>query len=271
MTDHDPTDVPAQPAYALLISPDEEHGLVLSLDGATVTTGHDIEQLREAGRRELQVRAALAGRPVRARAVEPASPHPWNLIMCPDGTVFDAVAHSGPSRPPAAPAGPAPTPDLVDPEPAPSADERGLLPEVYRPAWNRMVDAHQAGDTPAAVMHAYHLETLLSAAYGPQDPHTVQVLSARAWLTMVQKMDLAGTVELLILTALRRQGICADQAETEQFASNAFGYWGRLLADDAPAALALAPALADLLAILGWEERRGLVLMYAEAQPTAAG
>ncbi|TDU80605.1 hypothetical protein EDD91_7489 [Streptomyces sp. KS 21] len=47
--------------------------------------------------------------------------------------------------------------------------------------------AHAAWDLPTAVMLAYRLETQLEAEFGPTDPTTVLVLSARARLTLLQR------------------------------------------------------------------------------------
>ncbi|MFD9271459.1 hypothetical protein ACFWB1_34500 [Streptomyces goshikiensis] len=71
--------VPATPLYALMIRPGEKFGLALTIDGEEIATASDVKKLREIGLTELRVLAALAGRPVRARAVEPDFPTPWNM------------------------------------------------------------------------------------------------------------------------------------------------------------------------------------------------
>lgn len=156
--------VPATPLYALMIRSDEEHGLALTLDGEEIATGSDIEALRAGGLSELRVRAALAGRPVRARAVEPTCPTPWNMIVCPDGTVVDVAEHpAAPAPVKERPAPPAPpTPAIATAPPAPAVLPALLLEvEAYREMWAAVWSAHAEGDLPTAVALAYKLETAL--------------------------------------------------------------------------------------------------------------
>ncbi|WCD91304.1 hypothetical protein KPP03845_200265 (plasmid) [Streptomyces xanthophaeus] len=58
----------------------------------------------------MRIQAALAARPIRARAVEPDAPTPWNMIVCPDGAVVDVAEHPAPPAAAAPPVRPA-TPD----------------------------------------------------------------------------------------------------------------------------------------------------------------
>ncbi|NYE44868.1 hypothetical protein [Streptomyces fulvorobeus] len=100
---YDLTNIPAHPLYALMIRPDDVAGFILTLDGQVISSGHDLKEVREEGRTELRVRAALAARPVRARAVESASPAPWNMIIFPDGSVVDVASHPTPPTEPHTP------------------------------------------------------------------------------------------------------------------------------------------------------------------------
>ncbi|MEU5069104.1 hypothetical protein AB0G95_34255 [Streptomyces virginiae] len=268
--------VPATPLYALMIRSDEEHGLALTLDGEEIATGPDIDALRAGGLAEMRVRAALAGRPVRARAVEPASPTPWNMIVCPDGTVVDVAEH------PAVPA-PAPEENRLQPAEAqaiaaappthtptaPAALPPLLESDAYRGMWASVWAAHTDGDLPTAVALAYKLETALSGWFG-EDAATITVLTARAWLTLCQRTDWHGTTELLITTALRCQATrYRPEADTIRTARNAHACWHLLRREDPQAAADLAGRLADMLAILGEDDRRRDVLARIEAVPAS--
>ncbi|WP_328966209.1 hypothetical protein [Streptomyces virginiae] len=277
-----PGSVPATPLYALMIRTDQAHGLALTLDGEQIAAGPDIEALRASGLAELRVRAALAGRPVRARAVEPASPIPWNMIVSPDGTVVDVAEH---------PAAPAPVTEDNRLEPADSrgtpeaepsappartaadASAQAALPallgsEAYREMWAAAWAAHRTGDLPAAVALAYKLETTLVEQVGDMHPATVTVLTARAWLTLCQRTELRETTELLIVTALRcRATRYRPEADTIRTARNAHACWHLLRKESPEQAAALAGRLADMLAILGEDDRRRDVLTWNGVLP----
>lgn len=276
--------VPATPLYALMIRSDEEHGLALTLDGEEIATGPDIDALRAGGLAELRVRAALAGRPVRARAVEPTSPTPWNMIVCPDGTVVDVAEHPAAPTPvhqeenrlEPAEAQAAPAAERCDP-PAPPARAPAALAalppllesDAYRGMWAAVWAAHTDGDLPTAVALAYKLETALSGWFG-EDAATITVLTARAWLTLCQRTDWHGTTELLITTALRCQAArYRPEVDTIRTARNAHACWHLLRREDPQAAADLAGRLADTLAILGEDDRRRDVLARTEAVPAS--
>ncbi|MFD9475015.1 hypothetical protein [Streptomyces goshikiensis] len=139
-----------------------------------------------------------------------------------------------------------------------------MLPDLlvavpaYREMWAAVWAA--AGDLPAAVTAAYKLETALSGWSGESDA-TITVLIARAWLTLCQRTDWQGTTELLITTALRcRAARHRPEADTVRTARNAHAAWHLLREEDPQAAADLAVPLADMLAILGEDDRRNDVL-----------
>ncbi|MFD8633740.1 hypothetical protein [Streptomyces sp. NPDC059533] len=270
--------VPAAPLYLLMIHPDEASGLALSIDGQQLAAGADIEELRKEGLAELTIRAALAGRPVRARAVEPDVPTPWLLVVSPDGTVTDVDEHptaeERQEQPKAAPreAAPVPAPART----ATTDNAAFALPDwpaqEHRDMWAAVWAAHAAGDLPTAVTLAYKLETTLGEHHGDMHPATVTVLTARAWLTLCQRTDRQGTAELLITTALRcRAARYRPEADTVRTARNAHATWHLLRKEDQEAAADLAAPLADMLAILGEDDRRKDVLAWERAAAASAG
>ncbi|MFD8954632.1 hypothetical protein ACFV0B_37900 [Streptomyces xanthophaeus] len=261
----DESTVPAQPLYSMMIRADQESGLALDIDGQTLATDPDIAVLRAKGLAELRIRAAFAGRPVRARAVEPTALTPWLMIVSPDGSVTDVAEHPTPatekSRHGAAPMRPGHA--MYSPDPPAT-----LKHEEHRAAWVALWSARAAGDGPAAVVLAHRLEAELQAAYGSLHPATVTVLTARAWLTLCQRTDRYETTELLITTALRCQAAKYPvQADTVRTARNAHACWRQLMQEDPEAATSLAGSLADMLAILGEDERRRDVLERIAAVP----
>ncbi|MCX4784625.1 hypothetical protein [Streptomyces sp. NBC_01264] len=287
--------IPATPLYSMMIRTDQDGGLALDIDGQTLAADPDIATLRAKGLAELRIRAALAGRPVRARAVEPTAPTPWLMIVSPDGTVTDVAEH--PAAPPSTvaedmrkewtgvwaahvaehpdpPAASAPPPDRPEamgtPAPAELPDLLVSVPE-YRAMWAAVWAHHAAGDLPAAVTAAYKLESALSGWFGESDAATITVLTARAWLTLCQRTDWRGTTELLITTALRcRAARHRPEYDTVRTARNAHAAWRLLREEDPEAAADLAAPLADMLAILGEDVRRRDVLDWTEAVPATS-
>ncbi|WP_392900567.1 hypothetical protein [Streptomyces sp. LN699] len=146
--------------------------------------------------------------------------------------------------------------------PAPSATP---VPDAHREAWTTLWAAHAADDLPEALAQAHQLERALEAEYGHLYPCSITVVTARAWLTLCRRSDWPGTVELLIVTALRRHSIGArSQADTVRAARNAHAVWRlEVLPVDPQAALGLADPLADMLAILGETALRRDVLTRA--------
>ncbi|MDX3538835.1 hypothetical protein PV721_31765 [Streptomyces sp. MB09-01] len=140
-----------------------------------------------------------------------------------------------------------------------------LESDAYREMWAAVWAAHAEGDLPTAVALAYKLETALAGWFG-EDAATITVLTARAWLTLCQRTDSYGTTELLITTALRCQAAgYRPEADTIRTARNAHACWHRLRSEDREAAADLAGPLADMLAILGEDDRRRDVLQDASA------
>ncbi|MEW2374249.1 hypothetical protein AB0940_33580 [Streptomyces sp. NPDC006656] len=260
----DASAVPPSPLYSLVISPTGD-GLVLTLDGQVLVSGADLGELRAAGRDKLIILAALAGRPIRARATEPDSPAPWCMIVTPDGGVHDVPSHPAPPPPPPRPAAPPsvpPTPPLVGPPAT-------LVPEVHRETWAALWAAHTAGDLPTAVRLAHRLEAELENAHGPRHPYTITALTARAWLTLCQRTDPAATAELLITTALRRHVASArPETDTRRAARNAHALWWWLRRSDPGAACDIADRLVEALAAVG---ERGLVDHVRQHSTVRAG
>ncbi|MFZ3475730.1 hypothetical protein ACODT3_40155 [Streptomyces sp. 4.24] len=213
------------------------------------------------------------------------------MIVFPDGAVTDVAEHPAPptvaeehkqewaavwaahsAEHPELLAEPAPparaTATDNPPRPALTAPPATLVPETHREQWAAVWAAHAAGDLPTAVALAYKLEASLSGQFGDLDASTITVLTARAWLTLCQRTDWHGTTELLIATALRRQGAkYRPEADTMRTARNAHAAWHILREEDPEAAAGLAAPLADMLAILGEDDRHRDVLEQTTAAP----
>ncbi|MET9323701.1 hypothetical protein ABZX75_26495 [Streptomyces sp. NPDC003038] len=217
------------------------------------------------------------------------------MIVFPDGTVTDVAEH--PAAPPATvaedmrkewtgvwaahvaehpdpPEAPAPSPDRPE---ATATSTLAALPDLlvsvpeYREMWAAVWAHHAAGNLPAAVAAAYKLESALSGWFGEADA-TITVLTARAWLTLCQRTDWHGTTELLITTALRcRAARHRPEADTVRTARNAHACWHRLREKDPEAAADRAAPLADMLAILGEDDRCRDVLAWKPATAASAG
>ncbi|MEU8779866.1 hypothetical protein [Streptomyces sp. NPDC048606] len=268
--------VPATPVYSLVIHAGGE-GLVLTVDGEEIASGGTLRELRAAGRERLTVLAAMAGRPVRARATDPEAPAPWCMIITPGGAVHDVGSHPAPVAPPPRPAVP---PRPVQP-PSPAAAPAPPVgrpatpwgpppPETYRARWTAVRDAHAAGDVAEAIVHASRMEVSLHAEFGRLHPHTVTVMTTRAWLTLARSTDLAGTVELLVATALRRREAGAEPiVETTELAHSAHVGWGVLVSEDPEEAEAVGPSVAAMLREFGWESRLSEVEGWLRARESA--
>lgn len=174
----------------------------------------------------------MAGVPLRARAVEPDFPTLEHDRL--PGRQRSRRRHPPrPARGPADPAAPRGNPNHRA-GPGVSGPPATLVPEDHRAAWTALWATHAAGDLPTAVVLAHRLEAQLEAEYGPSHPDTITVLSARAWLTLIQRADPRGTVELLLTTAIRRQAARArPELETARAARNAHAVW-RILCDQDP-------------------------------------
>ncbi|MCM2422645.1 hypothetical protein [Streptomyces sp. RKAG293] len=260
---YDPAHAPAVPCCLLVIHTGDEGHLALTLDGKRITVGSDLDELREAGRDELRIRAALAGRPLRALRIEPSPSAPFNMIIYPDGTMLDV-----PERP-ALPAEPDPLAETsAVPDPAHLPPAPACLPESYRKAWAAVWASRAAGDLTIAVARAHRLETAVTEQLGESHPAAVTVLTARAWLTLCQCTDLRETTQLLITTTLRCHAAqYLPEADVLRTARNAYACWGRLLSLEPQAAIDLAQPLADMLAILDEDERGKLPPRYRLPDP----
>ncbi|MCX4633085.1 hypothetical protein [Streptomyces sp. NBC_01443] len=155
------------------------------------------------------------------------------MIVFPDGSVPDAATHPDPPAAPPTLPRPAATP-TIEPAPASPARPPRSFPRTTGPRGRRCGPRTRLGDLPTAVVLAHRLEAQLEAEYGPSHSDTITVLSARAWLTLIQRADPRGTAELLLTTALRRQAARArPELETARAARNAHAVW-RILCDQDP-------------------------------------
>ncbi|WP_436766837.1 hypothetical protein [Streptomyces sp. URMC 123] len=97
-------------------------------------------------------------------------------------------------------------------------------------------------------MAADALEKALEAQYGPLHPHTVNVLTLRAWLTLCQRTNWFDTVQLLARTALRRHEAGAEPVEdTARAVRNAHAAWRTLANEDPEGAMELCETITSAL------------------------
>ncbi|MFD4020662.1 hypothetical protein [Streptomyces sindenensis] len=261
MTIKNPDDVPATPVYTITVSADG----IASINGEQVTEeGLDPNAARVAALSEIVVKAALHGRPVRVLAKE-SDGSAWPLIVDVNGTVTE-LDHPHPTPAPTAvpkPPEQLPTPrnapaggttDHGRPTARPAAEWGEPLPEAHRPSWTALVAQAEAGDAVEAIITADRLETELGEQYGPDHPHTLNVLSVRAWLTLRHTTEWAETTELLIETGERLLlGGSPYVGDTARTIRNAHAAWSALRTEDPETALELADrvlALLDALATL---------------------
>jgi hypothetical protein len=301
----DPDQVPATPIYTVTVSSTGD----ATLDGEPVRADLGQEP-RVAALAEVRVKAALCGRAVRVNAKEPDGtvwpllvdvdgtvttldrPHP---TPAPPRAPAPAQA---PRTPRSAP--PAERPDIpaavADPphgeftatyEPlpwTPSAQTPAAGPAdqmqawtdplppglTYRLQWAQLVRQEQAGALAEAAITAERIETALAEEHGARHSHTVNVLTARAWLTLRAGAELVETAELLVETAERRREAGAQpEADTIRVIRNAHVLWRRLTAEDAETARELAERL---LVLLDGDERRARdIVRWVESGGAALG
>ncbi|WP_331720126.1 hypothetical protein OG762_51760 (plasmid) [Streptomyces sp. NBC_01136] len=281
----DPDTVPATPVYTITVNANG----AAAVNGQEVTgSGLDPEEARVLALGEVRVKAALHGRPVRVLAKD-ADGTAWPLIVATDGSVTTLDRpHPVPPPPEPEPVPPPPPtgwqphqgydeftvairrdqapPWMVHGQPrtdgqmpaaAPAPDEwAALLPAEYRPLWGQLTAHVSAATYPEAIITADHLERALGQQYGPLHPHTVNVLTVRAWLTLVSAaytQEWAETAELLVETAQRRQEAKAPEDETHRTIRNAHGAWLLLTRQDPESARELAEPLLTLLVSLPME------------------
>ncbi|MEW2310652.1 hypothetical protein AB0918_18760 [Streptomyces sp. NPDC006864] len=224
----DPESVPAAPVYTITLGPQGA-----AIDGTPVpgTTGEDPAAARQAALREVYVKAAFHGRPVRVTAKETAAT--WSMIVTPGGDVLTLS-----------------TPHPY-PEPRPAPDWSGDLPAAYGPALAAVRAAEAADRIPEAAALAETLAKQAEADHGPLHPHTVSILTLRAWLTL--RADGAWAAEALIETAQRRIAAHAPPDETARLTHNAHATWRMIAREDPDYARDLT---ARLLGILTGDDRR---------------
>ncbi|MBK6019313.1 hypothetical protein [Streptomyces sp. MBT53] len=285
MTSIDPDTVPATPVYTITLNANG----AAAVNGQEVTgPGLDPDEARLLALGEVRVKAALHGRPVRVLAKD-ADGTAWPLIVATDGTVTTLNRpHPAPPSQPAPPppsSGRHPYPDADEltvamrremppalmghgqqttagQPPAPRAaatnawghpvpeEWNSPLPEEYRAPWEQLAAHQRAGAFAEAIVTAYQLETDLTKQFGPLHPHTVNVLTVRAWLTLTSTArthEWAETTELLVETAQRQRDAMAPQEESARVLRNAHGAWRLLRDQDPESAREIAEPLVNLL------------------------
>ncbi|MFF0561487.1 hypothetical protein [Streptomyces sp. NPDC004266] len=264
-----PDQVPAEPIYTVTLTATGAYIDGEPVPGATA----DPEESRRAALGEIYVKAALHGRPVRFLAKE-ADGTTWPMIMDTSGNVLTLTTpHPAPPAPPA----PAPRPPAAPPSPTPPAaqtahDWTAPLPTAYQPLYDNLQTAANAGNLTEAVALAAKLEEALTADYGPLHPHTVNMLTLRASLTLHHRADWYETVELLVHTALRRREAGAQPAQdTVSAVRNAHAAWRALAKEDAEGATELAPLVAGMLEQFGEDRRTRDVLRWVEETALTPG
>ncbi|MFF4392933.1 hypothetical protein ACFY0G_40365 [Streptomyces sp. NPDC001552] len=262
----DPENVPPTPVFTITLSSSG----IATLDGEEVSSpGLTLKEARLAALAEVRIKAAFHGRPVRVIAKE--ADGAWPLIVDVDGSV-STLDHPHPPPPPAPAAAPAPRQVPPAPRQAPPAveaqqattdadgdDWASPLPAAYRARLEGLRAQDEAGALPDAIITAHRIERDLAEEYGPKHPHTINVLTLRAGLTVrstVTDEHWADTAELLIDTAERRRDAGAPPAETVRVIANAHAVWRKLRKEDPETARELASRLVDIidyLALLGAE------------------
>ncbi|MEV8628613.1 hypothetical protein [Streptomyces sp. NPDC051079] len=277
-----PDTVPAQPVYTVTLT-----ATGAFIDGDPVPgASPDPDASRRAALAELYVKAALHGRPVRFLAKE-ADGTTWPMIMGTDGRVLTLhTPHPNPAPAPGPAQEPASVPSAVVPTsppvaastPAPAAPPppagawAAPLPPEHQLLYTELLTAESAGDLTAATDLAAKLEDELTARFGPLHPHTVNLLTLRASLTLRQRTDWYETVEVLVQTALRRREAGAEpEQDTAAAVRNAHAAWRALARDDAEGAAELAALVAGMLEQFGDAKRTHDVLRWAENHASDVG
>ncbi|MFG3041861.1 hypothetical protein ACGFYZ_33670 [Streptomyces sp. NPDC048330] len=271
-----PDQVPAEPVYTVTLT---TTGAFIDGDPVPGATG-DPEQSRRAALTEIYVKAALHGRPVRFLAKE-TDGTTWPMIMDTGGNVLTlhtphptapapAVPSSHVQPPPARtmPAVPAQTAPPVPQAPDSAAEDWAAPPPAdLHPLYAALRAAEASGDLVQATALAAKLEEDLTARYGPLHPHTVNVLTLRAFLHLREGADWYETTRLLVLAADRRHEAGAQPAhDTVSAARNGHAAWRRLRREDSEGAAELAADVAGMLEKLGETTRGQDVLAWAAQQ-----
>ncbi|MFJ5262536.1 hypothetical protein ACIQAC_18925 [Streptomyces sp. NPDC088387] len=221
---------------------------------------------------EIRGEAAARGRLVRITTHEPDG-RAWPLFLDVAGSVItlDQLHTRVPAPEPApAPAVASSTPALRsapmsdDPEPTLVVSLLDLqlatethtdawaapLPAEYGFLWTELTAHINAGEYNEAIATADYIETALGRQYGWLHPHTVNVLTVRAWLSLFVASDTdewAETAARLIETTQRRQAAGAPEDETHRTIRNAHAVWMHLTLESPRTARELAELLLTLL------------------------
>ncbi|MEV4506048.1 hypothetical protein [Streptomyces klenkii] len=235
----DPAQVPARPVYTITIS--SAGDAILDGEPVQATPG---QEPRVAALAEVRVKAALHGRPVRVTAKEPNGTV-WPLIVDTDGTVTTLDTPH-----------PAPPHEQPKPPPASASGWEQPLPAHHHALFEHLIAAARAGDLIAAIVAAVTLESALEREFGPHHPHTINVLTLRAWLTLRQQPYGHETAQLLLYTAARRHEAGAlPYEDTARCARNAHAVWREAARTDPAMGAALSVGLLQVLELLGERDR----------------
>ncbi|WP_367138993.1 MULTISPECIES: hypothetical protein [Streptomyces] len=251
MTIIDPARIPATPHYTITVSSSGDG----TLDGEPVQAAPG-QELRVAALAEVRVKAALHGRPVRVTAKEPDGTV-WPLIVDTDGRVTTLEI-------------PHPVPPREQPAPAPGGTSASgwqlPLPPHYQPLFEHVTAADRAGDLVAAIVAAATLETALAQEFGPLHPHTVNILTLRAWLTLRRQPHEHETAQLLLQTATcRHEAGALPYEDTARCARNAHVVWREVARTDPGAGAALCADALRVLELLGEVGRARDVRAWCDA------
>ncbi|MFE5548580.1 hypothetical protein ACFQ71_32810 [Streptomyces sp. NPDC056534] len=262
-----PDQVPAEPTYTITLTATGAYIGGEPVPGASA----DPEESRRAALREIYVKAALHGRPVRLVAKE-ADGTTWPMIMDTGGSITTLHAPHPTPPAPAAPPSAAPPPTAPAVPPQPTHDWAAPLPAAYQALYDDLRAAENAGRLPEAVVIAARLEEELASGYGPLHPHAVNIATLHASLMLRQGTDWYATAELLVHTALRRREADAQPLQdTVSTARNAHAAWRSLAREDAEGAAGIAEKVAGMLEQFGEDRRTRDVLTWVEANAMTAG
>lgn len=246
----DPDQIPETPVYTISLTASGE----ATIDGELVQAS--TEDPRIAALAEIRIKAAYLGRAVRVTAKEPDGAV-WPLLVDADGNVT-TLDHPHPAR----------LSQAVESGPRASSAPNwsAPLPETHQPMYGHMKNAEAAGDLVTAVIIADKLEQMLTHELGRHHPHTINVLTMRAWLTLRQQSGWRETTELLAHTVTRRHEAGAPATETVRWAHNTHAAWRTLAATEPATALTLAPDVMRALGTVQAHERAADVQRWMECQ-----
>lgn len=244
----DTAPIPARPVYTITVSSAGD----AALDGEPVQVAPGQEP-RVAALAEVRVKAALHGRPVRVTAKEPDGTV-WPLIVDTDGTVT-TLDH------------PHPAPPREQPAPATAVSQwQQPLPAHHQRLFEHLTVADRDGDLVAAIVAAVTLETALEREFGRRHPHTINILTLRAWLTLRQQPHGHETARLLLQTAVRRHEAGAQPYEDmARCARNAHAVWREVARTDPDTGVVLCADVLRVLELLGEASRACDVRAWCDA------